>query len=174
MRRVAVVQIAAEMSHPVNTRSSSLASGRKSRISGLLASVRLPRRMAPICVSDPIGLASPSRPASTPAMRVVQTAPIPTVMIPSFPLAGLMLAASGAAAPGVDMLCFTPLSCKIGALLPVKPERSVYPSAPTACPSSRLNRLRKNSRFAFRKEHGASELIKNSRFAFRKEHGASS
>jgi hypothetical protein len=37
-------------------------------------------------------------------MRVVATAPMPGIMTPSFPVAGLMLAAASVAAPGVDML----------------------------------------------------------------------
>ena len=40
----------------------------------------------------------------TPAMWLVATAPIPGFMIPSFPVAGLMLAAACVAASGVDML----------------------------------------------------------------------
>src|SRR5215471_12533777 len=58
---------------------------------GEFASVRLPRRMVPICVSEPIGLASPLRIASTPAIVVVLTAPRPTSMIPSFPSAFSMV-----------------------------------------------------------------------------------
>jgi hypothetical protein len=38
---------------------------------------------------------------------------MPAVMIPSFPVAGLMLAASGVAAPGVDMLGITLLWCDV-------------------------------------------------------------
>ncbi len=53
-------------------------------------SVRLPRRMVPICVSEPMGFASPLRMASTPAMTVVLTAPRPTRRMPSLPLAGCM------------------------------------------------------------------------------------
>src|SRR3954464_4367826 len=75
------------MSQPPNTTSSSDASGTKSLMRGEFASVRLPRRMVPICVSDPIGLASPRRIAITPAIVVVLTAPRPTSMIPSFPSA---------------------------------------------------------------------------------------
>jgi hypothetical protein len=44
--------------------------------------------MVPICVSDPMGLEIPLRTASTPATNVVATAPIPGIMIPSFPFAG--------------------------------------------------------------------------------------
>src|SRR4029078_1579491 len=58
---------------------------------GEFASVRLPRRMVPIWVSDPIGLASPLRIGSTPAIVVVLTAPRPTSMIPSFPSAVWMV-----------------------------------------------------------------------------------
>src|SRR3954471_10026678 len=76
------------MSHPPNTRSSSPESGTTSLIFGDRPSVRLPRRMVPICVSDPIGLANPLRMAKTPAMVVVLTAPRPTSRIPSLPRAG--------------------------------------------------------------------------------------
>src|SRR5271167_4344139 len=44
--------------------------------------------MVPIWVSDPMGLEIPLRTASTPATNVVATAPMPGIMIPSFPLAG--------------------------------------------------------------------------------------
>jgi hypothetical protein len=37
-------------------------------------------------------------------MSVVATAPMPGTMTPSFPVAGLMLAAACVAAPGVDVL----------------------------------------------------------------------
>ena len=53
--------------------------------------MRLPRRMVPICVTDPIGLAMPLRMASTPATNVVATAPMPGIMTPSFPLAASRL-----------------------------------------------------------------------------------
>ena len=42
----------------------------------------------PIWVSEPIGLACPRRIASTPAMNVVATAPMPGSRTPSLPLAG--------------------------------------------------------------------------------------
>ena len=71
-----------------NTRSFSAASGTKSRISGARPSVRLPSRIVPIWVSEPIGLAPPRRTFSTPAMNVVATAPSPTQSTPSFPSAG--------------------------------------------------------------------------------------
>ena len=54
-------------------------------------------------------------------------------MIPSFPVAGLMLAASGVAAPGVDMLFFTPLSCKIVMLLPLNRNDQYIPPHPRPC-----------------------------------------
>jgi hypothetical protein len=44
--------------------------------------------MVPICVNDPMGLASPFRTAMTPAMVVVLTAPRPTSRMPTFPPAG--------------------------------------------------------------------------------------
>ena len=50
--------------------------------------MRLPRRMVPIWVSDPMGLAMPLRTASTPATNVVATAPMPGIMTPSLPLGG--------------------------------------------------------------------------------------
>src|SRR4029450_11476016 len=75
------------MSQPPNTTSLSDASGTKSLMSGERPSVRLPRRTVPIWVSDPIGDASPRRTASTPAMVVVLTAPIPTRRMPSLTVA---------------------------------------------------------------------------------------
>src|SRR6478752_8496424 len=80
------------MSQPPNTTSSSDASGTKSLMSGERPSVRLPSRTVPIWVNDPIGLASPRRIASTPAIVVVLTAPMPTSMIPSFPVASAIFA----------------------------------------------------------------------------------
>src|SRR5262245_27359274 len=74
------------MSQAPKTRSSSPASGTKSLINGDRPSVRFPRRIVPICVKLPIGLAIPLRIASTPAMNVVVTAPIPTRRTPSLPL----------------------------------------------------------------------------------------
>ena len=56
--------------------------------SGARRSVRLPRRIVPIWVSDPIGRPLPRRTVSTPAMKVVATAPSPTSSTPSFPCAG--------------------------------------------------------------------------------------
>ena len=54
-------------------------------------SVRLPSRIVPIWVSDPTGMEWPRRTSSTPAMKVVLTAPIPGVKIPSFPFGGATL-----------------------------------------------------------------------------------
>src|SRR5437588_5555492 len=76
------------MSHAPKTMSPRLASGTNSLMRGTRFSVRLPSRMAPICVRLPIGSASPRLTASTPAMKVVLTAPSPTSSTPSFPCAG--------------------------------------------------------------------------------------
>src|ERR1700743_1727615 len=81
------------MSQAVKTRSFRLANGTKSLIFGERLSVRLPRRMVPICVSEPMGLAIPLRIASTPAINVVATAPMPTIIMPSLPFAGAILVA---------------------------------------------------------------------------------
>src|SRR5262249_20799400 len=86
-------QLSSKMSHPPNTMSSSDASGTKSLMRGDFLSVRLPSRIVPIWVSDPIGFASPRRMAITPAMVVVLTAPRPTSMMPSFPSAFSMFCA---------------------------------------------------------------------------------
>ncbi len=56
-------------------------------IFGERPSVRLPSRIVPIWVSEPIGFASPLRIASTPATNVVATAPMPGIITPSFPFA---------------------------------------------------------------------------------------
>src|SRR6185436_11219030 len=76
------------MSQPPNTRSSRPASGTTSLIFGERPSVRLPSRIVPIWVSDPIGAESPLRIAMTPAIVVVLTAPRPTSRTPSLPRAG--------------------------------------------------------------------------------------
>src|SRR5688572_13599827 len=55
---------------------------------GARFSVRLPRRIVPICVSAPIGFDRPFRIAMMPAMVVVLTAPRPTRRTPSLPSAG--------------------------------------------------------------------------------------
>src|SRR5580704_4013772 len=65
--------------------SSKRARGTKSLIFGERPSVRLPRRIVPICVREPTGTAFFLRTSSTPAMKVVATAPIPGRRIPSFP-----------------------------------------------------------------------------------------
>src|SRR5215218_7787320 len=71
-----------------NVMSSRSASGTNSRINGDRFSVRFPRRMVAICVSDPMGLDNPRRTLSTPAMKVVATAPRPGVRTPRRPVAG--------------------------------------------------------------------------------------
>src|ERR1700722_1904362 len=76
------------MSQPPNSRSSSFASGTKSLINGVRPSVRLPRRTVASCVNDPIGAPRPRLTASTPAMNVVLTAPMPGSRTPSLPSAG--------------------------------------------------------------------------------------
>src|SRR5450755_4949101 len=63
-------------------------------MSGLRPSVRFPRRTVESCVREPTGLARPRRIASTPAMNVVVTAPMPGISIPSFPSAGAILVIS--------------------------------------------------------------------------------
>src|SRR6202050_1174897 len=71
--------------------SSSFASCTKSFIFGVRPSVRLPSRIVPNCVSEPTGTACPRRTNSTPAIKVVLTAPIPGVSTPNFPLGGVTL-----------------------------------------------------------------------------------
>src|SRR5713226_9846687 len=80
-----------KMSQPPKVRSFSSASGTNFLMSGERASVRLPRRIVPICVSDPTGCDLPLRTSSTPAINVVLTAPMPGSRTPSFPLAGAIL-----------------------------------------------------------------------------------
>src|SRR6185369_1081468 len=89
-----------------NTMSSSAASGTKSLISGERFSVRLPRRIVAIWVSDPIGCVWPRRTLSTPAMKVVATAPSPGVMIPSLPVAGRGVDTASEDEPGTYLLSF--------------------------------------------------------------------
>src|SRR5258708_34310520 len=84
------------MSPPQNTVPSSEGSGTMSLTFGERPSVRLPRRIVPICVNEPIGLANPLRIAHTPAIVVVLTAPRPTSSTPRRPRAG-------AISTGVDM-----------------------------------------------------------------------
>src|SRR6476620_10872589 len=86
--------------------SSSAASGTKSLISGDRFSVRLPRRIVAIWVSDPIGLLWPRRTLSTPAMKVVATAPSPGVMMPSLPAAGRGVDAASEAEPCTYLFSF--------------------------------------------------------------------
>src|SRR5688572_8986658 len=54
-------------------------------MAGTRLSVRLPSRIVPIWVSEPIGSASFLRMARTPAMKVVATAPMPGRSTPSLP-----------------------------------------------------------------------------------------
>src|SRR5438874_10481796 len=76
------------MSQPPKTTSSRRASGTSSATRGARPSVRLPRRTVTIWVRLPMGRESPLRMASTPAMKVVATAPIPGSRTPSLPSAG--------------------------------------------------------------------------------------
>src|SRR5690606_27722377 len=69
---------------------SSDASERKSLISGLRFSERLPRRIVCSWVTEPNGCAPPRRTASTPAMNVVATAPIPGNSTKSLPSGDFM------------------------------------------------------------------------------------
>lgn len=55
---------------------------------------RLPRRSFCICVTEPMGCASPLRIRWTPAIRVVETAPSPGRSTASVPLAGAIFRAS--------------------------------------------------------------------------------
>src|SRR5260370_11131249 len=80
-----------KMSQPPKARSVSSARGTNFLMSGERASVRLPRRMVPICVSGPTGSDLPLRTSSPPAINVVLTAPMPGSSTPSFPLAGAIL-----------------------------------------------------------------------------------
>ena len=67
------------------------ANGTKSLIFGVWPSVRFPRRMVASWVSEPMGSPSPCLTASTPAMKVEVTAPMPGMRTPSLPLAEEML-----------------------------------------------------------------------------------
>ena len=78
-------------SHAPKTSWSRSASGTNSLMNGARVSVRLPRRMVAICVSDPTGSPEPRRMCSTPAMTVDDTAPSPTIRTPSLPSAGSTL-----------------------------------------------------------------------------------
>src|SRR5262249_36413368 len=57
-------------------------------------SVRFPSRTVPNCVSEPIGFPRPRLKASSPAIKVVVTAPIPGISTPSFPSGGAIRTAS--------------------------------------------------------------------------------
>src|ERR1700683_1340023 len=95
------------MSQPPNSRSSSFASGTKSLISGVRPSVRLPRRTVASWVRDPIGAPRPRLTASTPAMKVVLTAPMPGSSKP-----GLRSAGAVRAGPlFVNVQSFLPSAC---------------------------------------------------------------
>src|SRR5436190_1830547 len=72
------------------------ASGTKSLTRGVRLSVRLPRRIVPICVTEPMGLPVPRRVCSTPARKVDATAPRPTSRTPSLPVAGSISCGWGA------------------------------------------------------------------------------
>src|SRR4030095_9078635 len=113
------------MSQPPKARSLSAASGTKSWIFGTRRSVRLPSRMVPSCVSDPIGCAIFFLIASTPAMNVVLTAPMPGIRTPSFPDGASILTPFCTTCPPVKPEQYiTNLSCLL--LLPlsfVKPGR---------------------------------------------------
>jgi hypothetical protein len=58
---------------------------------GDLPSVRFPSRIVASWVSEPIGAPNPRRTASTPAMKVEVTAPMPGIRMPSFPSAGAIV-----------------------------------------------------------------------------------
>jgi len=65
--------------------------------------------MAAIWVTEPMGLARLRLIASTPAMKVVVTAPMPGIKTPSFPSAGAMETCS------LSGKSFTPLQFRQGA-----------------------------------------------------------
>src|SRR5687768_7167815 len=96
---------------------SRLTSGTASLILGDRPSVRLPRRIVPICVSDPIGVARPFRTAMTPAMVVVLTAPSPTRRMPNLPFAG---AISGVFTAGNYIICGSCRSCGSRGIRPAR------------------------------------------------------
>src|SRR5215218_9500255 len=64
-------------------------------MNGVRLAVRRPRLIVAICVSDPIGAAWPRLANSTPAIRVEDTAPRPTVRTPRRPAAGWMVGGGG-------------------------------------------------------------------------------
>jgi len=59
-------------------------------MSGFRSSVRFPSLILPICEIDPKGLPNPLLVAITPAIKVVETAPMPGVKIPNLPDGFLM------------------------------------------------------------------------------------
>src|ERR1044071_8801985 len=79
------------MSQPPKTRSFKPASETNSLILGTRFSVRFPSRIVPSWVSEPTGCAIFFLIASTPAMNVVLTAPIPGIRTPSFPAGASIL-----------------------------------------------------------------------------------
>ena len=99
-RDAATYASSGKTSHAPHTMSSRRASGTKSFTNGVRPSVRLPRRMVPIWVIEPMGDPWPRLASSTPAIKVEATAPRPTVRTPSFPSAGATLAGEGV---GLDM-----------------------------------------------------------------------
>ena len=119
------------MSQPVKTKSSSPASGTNSFTLGERPSVRFPRRTVPICVSEPIGLARPLRMASTPATKVVATAPMPGIITPSFPFAGSMVPLC------VRLRSRIARCCVRAASFISRPARSAWARAVSRCSCSR-------------------------------------
>src|SRR6478736_7217430 len=116
------------------TMSLSSVRGTNSLISGARLSVRLPRRIVAIWVREPIGFDFPCRINSTPAMKVVATAPSPTLSTPSFPVAGFT-ARAAVFCPTLDSFviwspgakCAAWRSGRLGALgLLVHPEESLH------------------------------------------------
>src|SRR5437870_11445051 len=101
--------------------------------------------MVPICDSEPIGSPVPRRTFSTPAMNVVETAPNPTSITPSFPLAGAMsrpastatitvLSETGARARG-------PGACRVGGAAASRRARRPHaPRSARAAPPSPRSR----------------------------------
>src|SRR5436309_3727667 len=138
------------MSQAPKTRSSRPASGTKSAIRGTRFSVRLPRRMVPIWVSEPMGLPSPRRTASTPAITVVLIAPRPTSSTPIFPCGAriwtplrLMLSPFGGRTRTLTFYKAATdvplgrnrgrLACKLLGLWGVEPEESAADARPIVC-----------------------------------------
>src|SRR4029077_3582423 len=122
------------MSQPPNTRSFRSLSGTNFLISGERASVRFPSRIVLSCVSEPTGCALPLRTNSTPAIKVVLTAPIPGSSTPNLPLGGAIF-------PGFSIpLLLEPgsLLCSTDQLgLPSKKVSTQLQRGPTLAPSLR-------------------------------------